>query len=142
MRSKIINKLQDLLKTIDGTGSWKSNLYTNVSNRMLFPDTISDFPYVCISAGKEVREYLPDNFKWGYLYVTIRIYVQNEDDTVAELEPILEDIETLLDANNNITYDGVKDTVEISISTITTDEGLLVPLGIGEIQLMIRYDIT
>ena len=139
-RSKIVNALVDKLKGINGTGTYKSNLYENVEPRLRFWDEVNDMPFVCVTAGDETREYLPSGFKWGYLNVTIRIFVDSED-PVEELETIFEDIETVLDSNNSLVYDTNKSTTMISIISITSDEGVMAPQGIGEMLITVQYDI-
>jgi hypothetical protein len=44
-----------------------------------------------------------------------------------------------LEADETLTYDTGKTTEQISILSITTDEGLLAPYGVGEITLEVRY---
>jgi hypothetical protein len=78
-RSKIVNKLVTLIKEIDGTGTWESDLYQNVENRLRFWDEVDDYPAVFLNAGAEAREYQPGGFKWAYLSVTCRIYVEDEE---------------------------------------------------------------
>ena len=138
-RSKIVNALVEKFKLITGS-PYNSNLYSNVTNRLKFWDEVDDFPFVCVTAGDETREYLPGNFKWGFLNVTIRVYV-NSENPVEELEGIFADIETILDANNSLVYDTNQATEIISIISITSDEGVMAPLGIGEIVITIQYDI-
>ena len=70
----------------------------------------------------------------------IRLYVYDEEPNEM-LEKALVDIETQLDANNILTYDTGKSTEQISILSITTDEGLLAPYGVGEIALEVRYEV-
>ena len=139
-RSKIIDALVVKLKLIDGTGDYESNLFTNVWNKLKFWDEVNDYPYVFLNAGPETREYLPGDFKWGYLSATIRIYVKAEEPE-AELEKILSDIERIVDANGTLDYDNGKKTEDINIMSIHTDEGLLAPIGVGEITLQIMYDL-
>ena len=141
-RSSIVNKIAETLKCINGTGTYKSNLYSNVEPRLRFWDEVNDFPYVCVSAGPEVREYLPNDFKWGFLNINIKVYVKDEDDPVSVLEDVFSDIEAVLDANNELTYEEPNKTTEdIRILSIESDEGLLAPLGIGEITIQIRYQV-
>lgn len=140
-RSSIVQTLVTKLKLIDGTGNYRSNLFNNVSPKLKFWDEVNDFPYVCITAGVEMREYLPGDFKWGYLSIAIKVYVKDEDDPILKLEEVFQDIETVLDANNELEYDTNKTTEDIRISAIESDEGLLTPLGIGEITIQIRYEV-
>ena len=141
-RSAIVNALADKFKEIDGSGSFKTRLDNNVETRLKFWDEIEQFPAVHITAGSETREYYGGGNKWRFLTITVRIYV-NSEDPVDELEEILEDLETVLDANPDLTYDedyGEDSTVAlITLVSIDTDEGALAPLGVGEMVLEVRY---
>ena len=137
-RSKIANSLVELLKEIDGTSEWQSDLFGNVENRLKFWDEVDDYPSVYVNTGSEAREYLPGGFKWGYLTLTIRIYV-NDEEPEARLEEIFEDIETIVDSNGTMEYDTNKYIEDMKILSISTDEGLLNPIGVGEIALQITY---
>lgn len=139
-RSKIVDALVVKLKDINGTGDYTSNLFNNVYNKLKFYNEVDDFPSVYLSAGPESREYLPGDFKWAYLSVTIRMYV-NTEEPEAELEKLFTDIELVIDANGNLDYDNGKMTEDMKIMTINTDEGLLAPIGVGEITLHIQYDL-
>ena len=137
-RSKIANKLVELLKEIDGSTGWQSDLFGNVENRLKFWDEVDDMPSVFVNTGAEAREYLPGGFKWAYLSVTCRIYVRDEEPE-ARLEEIFEDIETIVDNNGTMEYDTNKYIEDMKILSISTDEGLLSPIGVGEIALQITY---
>ena len=140
-RSAIVNALADKFKEIDGSGSFKTRLDNNVETRMKFWDEIEQFPAVHITAGSETREYYGGGQKWRYLAITIRAYVNNEDPT-QELEELLEDIETVIDDNNTLTYHQLGTNAGVSqftVLTIDTDEGVLAPLGIGEMIIEARY---
>ena len=140
-RSAILNALADKFKEIDGSGSFKTRLDNNVETRLKFWDEIEQFPAVHITAGSETREYYGGGQKWRYLAITIRAYVNNEDPT-QELEELLEDIETVVDDNNTLTYHQLGTNAGVSqftVLTIDTDEGVLAPLGIGEMTIEARY---
>lgn len=139
-RSKILDALIVKLKEINGTGVYTSNLWNNVTKNNVFWDEINDFPYICAIAGYESREYLPAGFKWGYLTITLRLYVYGET-PVEQLEEVLVDVEACIDANRMLTYDTGKTTTEIDIVSIVTDEGLLKPHGVGEVTLQVRYQV-
>lgn len=141
-RTKIVNKIISLLKENLNGLDYKSNVYNNVSNRVIFWDEINNFPHISISAGNESRQYLPANFKWAYLSVNIRVYIQDEN-AYSVLEEFIGDIETIIDNNNNLVYDeDTGDSTElISIISIDTDQGLLEPLAVAEIVLQIQYDV-
>lgn len=141
-RTKIVNTLVDLVNTNLNSIDYPSNIHSNAHNKLVFWDEVNDYPYMSIVAGGENRQYLPANFKWAFLEVVIRVYIEDEEPQVI-LEQFLDDIETLIDANNNLVYDTeTGDTTElISILSITTDQGLFTPIGVGEMVIQIQYDL-
>jgi hypothetical protein len=116
------------------------DLYQNVTDKLVFWDEIVDFPFVGITAGNETREYLPGAFKWGYLTLTVRIYVQEEDPVLA-LENVLYEVERKIEENSDLGYGTKRKVADLRIISITTDEGLLAPIGVGEFQLQAQYEI-
>jgi hypothetical protein len=119
-----------------------SNIHNNAKNKLVFWDEVNDYPFMSVVAGGENRQYLPGSFKWGFLQVIIRIYVEDEEPQVV-LENFLADVETLLDANNNLVYDSEtgEATELISILSLDTDQGLHAPIGVGEMIVQIQYDL-
>ena len=142
-RTKIAEALADKLKEIDGSFPYNTNVFDNVDSKLKFLDEIQQFPKVCVVAGDETREYLPDGYKWRFLTLTIRAYVHNETDAQEELALLLEDIERLVDENDVLVYDDSVDpnqsTTSMTIESIGTDEGVIAPLGIGEMVVEVRY---
>ena len=110
---------------------------------MKFLDEIEQYPKLCVVAGDESREYLPDAYKWRFLTLTIRAYVHNEDDAQEELALLLEDVERVIDDNDVLVYDDSvspnEQTTSLTIESISNDEGVIQPLGIGEIVVEVRY---
>ena len=140
-RSAILNALADKFKEVDGAGAYKTRLDDNVHTRMKFWDEIEQYPAVHLAAGAETREYWGGGNKWRFLRITIRAYVNSEDPT-QELEELLEDLETVIDDNNNLTYHQLGSNAgvtQFTIISIDTDEGVLAPLGIGEMIIEARY---
>ena len=139
-RTSIVKALAEKFKLIDGTGVYKSNLFNNAYPKLKFWDEVQDFPCVYMSPGSESREYLPGDFTWGYLGISIKAYCKGEDSQQL-LENLLEDLETCIDQNRVLQYDAALgyETTEILINSITTDEGLLAPYAVGEINLQVRY---
>jgi len=142
-RKKIVDAYVEQLQGINGQSPYNSNLFNEVHGNTLFLDQISQYPSVCVIAGDETREYQPDGFKWRYLNIEIRTYVSDEEDPQEELALLLEDIERVIDNNDVLTYDDSVSpnlkTTSSTILTITTDEGVLAPLGIGEVAIQVRY---
>lgn len=142
-RKKVVDALVKKLEEIDGNNPFNTNLFKNVDGKLKFLDEIEEYPKVCVVAGDEFREYQPGAFKWRLLDITIRAYIRDENDAQETLALLLEDIERVIDDNDTLVYD---DTVsphlsltEMVIDSITTDEGVIAPLGIGEIAITVRY---
>jgi hypothetical protein len=141
-RTSIVKALTEKLKTINGQSPYKTNLFQNAYAKLKFWDEVQDFPAVYLTPGSEMREYHPGDFAWGFLNVSIKLYCRGET-AQDELETLLEDVERCVDSNRNLVYDTTTgyDTTEILIQSITTDEGLLTPYAVGEINLQVRYAI-
>lgn len=141
-RLAIVEALVERIKEINGQFPYLSDLEGRVSSRLLFWDEVEEFPSVHLNAGTETRQYQGGGYKDRFLTITIRCYVKAEEAT-KELEGLIEDIETILESCSRLEYvDRQGDTQYtqlISISSIDTDEGVLNPLGVGEIQCEVRY---
>jgi hypothetical protein len=142
-RKKITDSLADKIKLINGNFPYNSNVFNNVASKLAFIDEIEQYPKVCVVAGAESREYQPGEFKWRFLQISIRAYIHNENDAQEELSLLFEDIERIIDENDVLTYDDTVSpplsTTNMVIQSISTDEGALAPLGIGEMNIEIRY---
>ena len=141
-RQGIVDAIVDKLRQIDGSGAFHTNLENNVSPRLKFWDEVEEFPALHLNAGSETREYLGAGQKTRFLSITIRCYVQAED-AVEALDDLLEDVETVLEDNSRLAYkdrnNATQYTQQITIVSIDTDEGVLEPLGVGEILIEVRY---
>lgn len=141
-RLGITNALAEKLKEIDGNGDFNTDVYGNVSPRLKFWDEVNEFPAIHLNTGSETRAYQSGGYKDRFLSVTVRIYVQ-EEDSIEALEQLLEDVETVLETNSRLEYTdrrgNTQYTQQISIISIDTDEGVLEPLGVGEMLLEVRY---
>ena len=141
-RLAIVEALVEKLKDINGTGNYRTNLFLNVSPRLKFWDEVEEFPAVHLNAGSETREYQGAGYKDRFLTVSVRCYV-NEEDAVSALESLLEDVETVIEENSRLSYTDKNGTLQytqqITLISIDTDEGVLEPFGVGEMQLEVRY---
>jgi len=142
-RKKIAQALTNKIKEIDGNHPFNSNIFNNADSHLVFLDEIQQYPKVCVVAGDEEREYQPGGFKWRFLELTIRVYVEDANDPQEVLSLLLEDLERVIDDNDILVYD---DTVSphlqatsLTIGSISTDEGVISPLGIGEMNVTVRY---
>ena len=142
-RKKIVDALVEEIKEIDGNHPFNSNVFNNVHGNMVFLDQIQEYPKVCVVSGDETREYQPGEFKWRFLSLDIRVYVEDHEDTQEVLALLIEDIERIIDDNDVLTYDDTVSpnlkTTSLTMQSLSTDEGVLSPLGIGEITVECRY---
>ena len=141
-RMAIVKALAEKIKLINGNYPFRTNLYKNVLPKFIFWDEVQDFPAVHLSAGAETRQYQGGGYKDRFMTLTIRVYVQEEDATLA-LEKLFEDVETVIEENSSLSYtdqDGKAQKVQqLTIVSLDTDEGALEPLGVGEIVCEVRY---
>ena len=142
-RKKIVEALAEKFKQIDGSHPYNSNVFDDVSSSLTFLDDIEQYPKVCVVAGDETRQYQPGGFKWRFLLISVRAYISNEEDAQETLALLIEDLERIIDESDSLVYDDSVDpslqTTSMTIQSITTDEGVIAPLGIGEIIVEVRY---
>ena len=143
-RKKIVDALvKELNLNINGTAPYNSNLFNNAEGHLKFLDQIQEYPHICVVAGDETRQYQPDGFKWRFLQLDIRCYINNEADPQEILALLMEDIERVVDNNDILIYDDNVspnlNTTSLTIISLSTDEGVLTPLGIGEMLVEVRY---
>ena len=140
-RAAITKALADKIALIDGRGVYHTAV-AEVSPRLKFWDEVEEFPAVHLNAGSETRQYQGGGYKDRFLNVTIRCYI-NQEDAVEALDELLEDVETVLEENSRfVYYDRMglqRSTQQITVISIDTDEGVLEPLGVGEILIEVRY---
>jgi hypothetical protein len=143
VRASIANALAEKLKLIDGNSPYTTNIYNNAYAKLKFWDEVNDFPAIYMSTGSETREYHPAGFKWGFLGISLKLYVKGEE-PATELENLLEDVEKVIDSNRTLVYNSEvpgAQTTEILITSIVTDEGLLEPYGVGEVNITVQYPV-
>ena len=141
-RSNIVEALSEKLKNIDGSGAFLSDVANNVHPQLKFWDEVEDFPAVHLNAGSETREYQAGGYKDRFLSVTVRCYV-NEEEAQYALNALMEDVETVIEENSNLQYFDKQNNEfncqQITVISIDTDEGVLEPLGVGEMLIEVRY---
>ena len=142
-RKKIVDALVKKINLIDGNHPYNSNIFNNCKAGMIFLDEIQEFPKICVVSGDETREYQPNEFKWRFLSLDIRVYVEDQEDPQEVLALLMEDIERVIDDNDVLIYDDTVSpnltTTSLTLQSLSTDEGVLSPLGIGEMTLECRY---
>jgi len=142
-RRNIINHILTNLKLIDGSISslnsnytFQNNAFNNVFRKVKFLDEVNDFPSVFFQVGEEVRVYNTSGNTTGLIPLTLRIYV-NDEESSGSLDSLIQDIEHVI---YNLDT-GVYNIRDMTISSVDTDEGLVKPYGIGEIEILIEYEL-
>lgn len=123
------------VSTFDATFIYSVNIFNNAFRGFKFIDEINDFPYLTVTAGKEFWNYGSQGLVEAGLPLNIRLYEKDEipQNKIEDLSKDIEHIIYHLPDNPSL---GIQD---ITIDSISTDEGLLEPFGMGEILLEIRY---
>jgi hypothetical protein len=132
-----LKKIDGGVSTFDSSYTYQVNLFNNVFRRLKFLDEINDFPSVYLQAGTENRIYDSKGLTTSTLDIMLRVYVHKET-AVEELESTMQDIEFVIYNMDTEKY-GMMD---VQVSTMSTDEGLLDPYGIGEVGVTVQYDVT
>lgn len=147
-RRNIIKFLVDNLKLVDGTNSplskysFKTNLHENVFRGYKTLEEINDFPSIYIIAGPEVRRYNTNGTTQSSLLLMLRIFTYDEEDILVSehTNDIVQDIEHVI--YNLPRNHSNLEILDITIASINTDEGLLTPYGIVELQVQVSYEVT
>ena len=132
-----LKKIDGGVSTFDSSYTYQVNLFDNVFRRLKFLDEINDFPSVYLQAGTENRIYDSKGLTTSTLDIMLRVYIHTET-AVEELESTMQDIEFVIYNMDTEKY-GMMD---VQVSTMGTDEGLLDPYGIGEVGVTVQYDVT
>ena len=113
---------------------------SNIFKRFKFLDELNDFPSVCFVAGTERRDQLGANRRLATIDIALRGYVFDENN-VDKAEILAQNVESKVDsfsANVAARANGVSDARVISFRT---DEGLLQPYGVADLEIEILYDL-
>ena len=141
-RRAIVEAISEKLEQINGNAPFRTSV-AKVERRLKFWDEVNEFPTIHVGAGSETREYDGGGFRFRFLQLTIRCYVSDDDDVILALEELLEDVESVLEENDPLQYTdstgASQFTAQTTIGAVTTDEGVLEPLGVGEITIEVRY---
>ena len=141
-RRAIVEAIATALEDINGQAPFRTSV-AKVERRLKFWDEVDEFPTLHVGAGGETRQYDGGGFRFRFLRITVRCYVSDDSDVIEALEELLEDVETVLEDNDPLTYTDSTGTshttVQTTLQSVDTDEGVLEPLGVGEIVLEVRY---
>ena len=138
-RMAIVNAL---VQKINNTKLLRYGGFLKARNRLEFFENIRDLPAACIVASNETREYQAGGYKDRFLDINVHIFI-SEENALEVCESILEDIETVIEDNSRLEYTDrtgtTQTTHDITILSISTDEGTLDPISIGEMTIRVHY---
>lgn len=143
----VATKIQSEL-TQDNKGTkYFHEIYGNVQTKSYLAHEVTSFPMVTVTPGPEEYEYQPGGVRWTLLSVYVRAYYQDEYDSERQIQLLLRDLKKLLDTPERIQYtisnpDGSTEPRFVAIDKLgglTTDEGILRPIAIGELSITLKY---
>ena len=131
-RTEIVNRLITQLETISGIAK--------VERRYRFLDEVNDFPTVTLGGTpREDYELYGSGQQLKTLRQSIRGYVYaHQDDSLRESELLARQVEDVIETFASITQDLSVESAYVT--SISTDEGLMSPYGVSEIEVEILYD--
>lgn len=149
-KRQIIEQIVTALKLIDGGTevlpnsprspyAFTSNIYNNVINHSKYLEDINDFPTICCyTVGPETRNRIGNRETYCSFILEIRGYIQAEDSITASAD-LAQDIQYIIDSMRYRA--GIKElgVVECRVESISTDEGILEPMGVAEIKVLVVY---
>lgn len=119
----------------------------NVKRQMVFLNEVNDFPFVTMMVQPETRFHYGAGRKLATLALSLRGYVFDGDsgENIELAENLGIDLETLVINTFAASHciPGVSDLqVEAAqVSSFRTDEGLMSPYGIADLEVTITYDV-
>lgn len=142
------------------------NSIVNVHSRYKYLDEINDFPTICFVPRGEVRDHFGAGRKLAILQIDLRLYHYDRDQ--ADLELLLREVEekiatftgntleaeflaiqagdVIATQDNKFFIIGDAETIvrlieNAQVVTFATDEGLMRPYQVGDLQILITYEV-
>jgi hypothetical protein len=131
-------KINGSSSTFDPNYTYSTNVSNNVFRRLKFLDEINDFPTICVNAGSEARIYNTVGLITGELTLNVRAYLRAENPITAA-ENLADDIEHVIYHLGDESSRGI---LNIIMQSVSTDEGLVAPFGILEIDILATYQLN
>ena len=115
------------------------NDVAKVSKRYLYMDEINDFPFITFVARREQRLHRGANRRLATLRVDLRVYIFDRD--ISDLDEIVRKIEDAILSFAKTAAARSHSVEECQTVTVDGDEGLMRPYQVGDITLLITYDV-
>jgi hypothetical protein len=133
-----LKKINGGSSTFDSNYNYSIDIANNVFRRLKFLDEINDFPTICVNAGSEARIYDTSGLITGDLTLNIRAYLRAENPITAA-ENLADDIEHVVYHIGDKSDMGL---LNMIMQSVSTDEGLVAPFGILEIDILVKYQLN
>ena len=113
----------------------------NVSRKYRFLDDVNDFPYITFVPRQELRQHRGDGRKFATLVIDVRGYVYDGDST--DICEVAEDLADSIEAKIDQFAEAHRDlqVEEAEVVSLRTDDGLMIPYGVADLQVSISYDV-
>ena len=111
----------------------------NVYRTYKYMHDLNDFPAITFIPNREDRDHFGDGQVHGILAIQLRCYVYDGDtaDIADECERLADQIEAAVD-----TFSATNRALEVEearVVTLRTDDGLMTPYGVADLQISILY---
>lgn len=100
-------------------------------------DEVNDFPAITFIGRRETRDHRGDGKKLATLGIALRLYIYDRD--IAELDLRMRQVEDQID-----TFAAAQRALQVElvqVVTVETDEGLMRPYQIGDMNILITYEV-
>lgn len=123
------------------------DIYDNVHTRSFLISEVPSYPAITVTPGPEGFEYQPSGVRWTTQLFYIRAYYKDEYDSERQMQLLIRDLKKVVDTPEKLQYtisnpDGSEETRFVTVDKldgVTTDEGVLRPVAIGELSIFLKY---
>ena len=130
----------DIIEALVGHLGTNTDVHANnVYRTYKYMHDLNDFPAITFIPSREDRDHFGDGQVHGILAIQLRCYVYDGDtaDIADECERLADQIEAAVDtfapANRALEVE------EARVVTLRTDDGLMTPYGVADLQISILY---
>jgi hypothetical protein len=132
-RTDIISAFKTHLGQINSVDS------NNVYSSYRWIDELNDYPAITFVARSEQRLGRGSGRKLALIIISLRAYVFNGDGAMDEVEQLVRDVETQVETFAESNRDLLVESA--LVASVRTDEGLMHPYGVGDMDINITYDV-
>ena len=131
----------DIIEALVGHLGTNTDVHANnVYRTYKYMHDLNDFPAITFIPSREDRDHFGDGQVHGILAIQLRCYVYDGDtaDIADECERLADQIEAAIDTFSD-TYYSQYEVEEARVVSLRTDDGLMTPYGVADLQISILY---